>query len=322
MNDHTHNPDTGHSQAAHASDSSPTGVEHTLEVLASRIVDQCADEQDWATFATLAQSSPRGPATAWRMLAELQREHAEFTLAVHERIDAAARVALPMARAGAATSSRTNNDGRTFNQHRTRVEEASGMRLARWSRWGGWAVAACVGLAWIGAGRFTITTPPGQSPDSGELALTNQASLGGAAINAANWTINTPDDALRAYLDVGGKSGRVLGELPQRVIVRALPVGNHAPVLGTGTSDPNFNASSNVLIGSGPSAGVNTNGGNASTAVQAQAILTDGQPIEVIYLRQIVERAVISDVVNFSRDERGRLVPVRMPIQTIEPWSE
>jgi hypothetical protein len=49
------------------------------------------------------------------------------------------------------------------------------------------------------------------------------ASLGGAVV-PAGWTLNTPDDAVRAYLDLGARSGNVIGELPGRVPLRTEPV--------------------------------------------------------------------------------------------------
>lgn len=289
-----------------------TGIDRTLEVLASRIADQCADEQDWATFAALAQSSPRGSAEAWRMLAELQRESAELSMAVQERVEIAARVALPAAGVGVRASGAHTDPSRISglrdawrSPHEAHRPSAG---LNRWNRLGmaGWAVAACLGLAWLGAGRFTMTTPDAPSPVGG-----SEAGLASAVVNPANWTIHTPDDALRAYMDVGGKSGRVLGELPQRVIVRALPVDARGDSRGGPATLTTVDG-----LASDPStlAGAETRASNVS--------VSDGQSIEVIYLRQIVERAVISDVVKFGTDERGRPIPVRLPIQTIEPWSE
>ena len=44
------------------------------------------------------------------------------------------------------------------------------------------------------------------------------------AVVPAGWTLNTPDDAVQAYLDLGARSGNVIGELPGRVAVRTEPV--------------------------------------------------------------------------------------------------
>lgn len=263
-------------------------VERTLEVLASRIVDQCADEQDWATYAALAQSATGGAARAWQRLAELQRDAAALGSAVEQAVSRAECARLP-GHTGAGSAPRVRVHERAPRGTSDHVSARLHNRLSG----AGWLVAACVGLAWVGVGRLS-TAPEVPGP-----ATTNTA-----GVNPAHWTINTPDDALRAYMDVGGKSGRVLGELPQRVIVQAMPV--NASTITPGGRITQMGGA----IGVGPSGSAAGIGSD------------DGQPVEVIYLRQIVERAVISDVVKFGTDDRGRPVPVRLPIQSFDARSE
>jgi hypothetical protein len=68
--------------------------------------------------------------------------------------------------------------------------------------------------------------------------------------------------ALREYLRVGADSGRVVGEMPRKVLMHAEPA-------------------------------------------------ADGRGYDVVYVRQIVERARVGGMYRFSQDEAGRVTPVR-----------
>lgn len=85
------------------------------------------------------------------------------------------------------------------------------------------------------------------------------------AVTAGWGPIKTSDDAVKAYLDVGRESGRVVGEMPQQILLTATPS------------------------------------------------KTQGK-VELVYIRQFVERATVDDVVGIGADEAGRLVPG--PIET------
>lgn len=67
--------------------------------------------------------------------------------------------------------------------------------------WGGWLAAACVGLMWANGNRAGSTQ--------------------GGTVNAG---IATPAMALQEYLDKGQSEGKVLGELPEKVLVQARPM--------------------------------------------------------------------------------------------------
>ena len=74
--------------------------------------------------------------------------------------------------------------------------------------WGGWAAAAALALFWA------LGINPLQSNTGGQVAgpfATGQPEL-------------TPDDALNRYLDTGREAGRVIREVPDRVVVRAAPL--------------------------------------------------------------------------------------------------
>ena len=91
--------------------------------------------------------------------------------------------------------------------------------IRTWSRLGaysGWAAAAAIALmAWNGAFNLGGRGTRGGSIASGPTAR--------APVQAAGWTLNTPDDAVNAYLDLGSKAGNVIGELPTRRVVRREP---------------------------------------------------------------------------------------------------
>lgn len=159
---------------------------------------------------------------AWRELAQAQRDHAAMCVAVGVALQSADTVFLPVRTGGAAAV-----DARP--------------RLAMWA---GWAVAACMGVALLGGLR--PPAPAGIQPNA-------------AGVNLANWT---PDDYVKGYVSSGEKTGLVLGEVPQRVLIESRP-------------------------------------------------LEKGDGFEVVYVRQFVERARVSDLLKFATDETGRAVPVR-----------
>jgi hypothetical protein len=71
--------------------------------------------------------------------------------------------------------------------------------------WGGWLAAACVGLMWAQGTANKSNTNPGGS----------QAKL--------------LPDVLQNYLSRGEQEGKVLGELPEKVLVRATPLTGSGP---------------------------------------------------------------------------------------------
>ncbi len=128
----------------------------------------------------------------------------------------------------------------------TEIERRFSNRIRMIGIWGGWAAAACIGVMWMNG-----ANAPQQTPGAG-----NAASL---------------VDPLRTYLDRGQADGRVIQEMPEKVLVGVSPV-----------TDANGND-----IGSG---------------------------YEVVYLRQILERAVVKDLYRFGQDEGGRYAPVRFDV--------
>jgi hypothetical protein len=174
-----------------------------LDLLVSRIVDGESGEADWAAFNAMAEQRPE----AWKTLAQAQREHGAMSLAVGVALHATDRVELPSVEAA---------DLFTARRH-------APARVRTWTRLGafsGWAAAAAVlVMAWNGAFNFgSVRVPTSIAENPGSTA-----SLGGAVV-PAGWTLNTPDDAVRAYLDLGARSGNVIGELPGRVPLRTEPV--------------------------------------------------------------------------------------------------
>lgn len=73
-------------------------------------------------------------------------------------------------------------------------------RAQRVASWGGWAAAAALTLAFLGRGQ--VGAPPGQT--------------------ASIVPTFTSDQALEQYLSQGKKEGKVLGEVPQRVLVETV----------------------------------------------------------------------------------------------------
>jgi hypothetical protein len=208
----------------------PSDRRDRLDVLITRITDGCAAPADWQAFTDLAGTD----AAPWKALAQAQRDHAALGLAVNLRLHAAERIDLPEPHG--ARRDLPGHEHRRFG--RSRLGSAAG-----------WAVAACVGLAWVGTLRPVVAPAP--------VAPVQAAGL---------LSVGTPEDAARAYVQLGRAQNVVLGELPQRLVVDSRP---------------------------GP----------------------DGT-IEVTYIRQFVERATTDSLVRFGVDERGRPVPVRVPLHS------
>lgn len=173
------------------------GPHEQLELLISRIADGEGAPSDWQAFDTLAQRVPG----AWQELACAQRAHAAMSVAVGVALHAADRVSLP---------------GRAMARAYAGIAEADAPeRIVLWSRvrsWGGWAAAAAVGLAWM-TGGFK------------GLPVHNSTARGPATVpvQSAGFQINSPEDAINIYKDMGKEKGSFLGEVPQRIKISSVP---------------------------------------------------------------------------------------------------
>lgn len=229
----------------------PGGELVDRDVLMTRVIDGCASPTDLATLAGLA----RRDAGIWTELAQMQRESAVLSSAAVTATACADRVDLPSMRlvgtgsqrAGGRVEELEGDAGRSpargwrLADLAARAHRAGGSRL-------GWAVAALIALAWVSQ----VVTP--FSPRT--------------PIQSAGWYPASADDALGKYLDMGKQEGRVIRELPERVVMDARPV------------------------------------------------TIDGQErYEVIYLRQVVERAITDRLYRPTETDTGAraLVPASLP---------
>lgn len=203
--------------------------------LISRVIDGEASERDWTALRSLAQADP----SVWTDLTDTQRQHETLADAVEAVGMLADGVDIP--------------EGELMTPHERFQRRMDGVRA-----WGGWAAAAAILLVWFtGLPAPTATQSPlGRSGNgAGNMAGLGPGTLVGNA---------TPDEALERYIDAGRDSGKVLGVVPDRVVLDSRP----SP---------------------------------------------DGTGIEVVYLRQIVERETVpvDRVFRVGRDEFGSaaLVP-------------
>ena len=123
--------------------------------------------------------------SVWAELADAQQDRAELAGALAEVISVADRVDAPV----------EVHAGERFNA-----------RLRLGVAWAGWAAAAMLAV-----GAFT-----------GRLGL-GGAPLGGTQ-EAGLFPVSSPEDALKLYFDKGQESGRVLGEMPDRVLLSSEPL--------------------------------------------------------------------------------------------------
>lgn len=195
------------------------------DILIGRVVDGEATPSDWGELEHMSKAD----AALWQRLAQSQRAHARLERAVEDEIAVAELVELPEP-----------------------VSVIASFR-SRWQLWGGWAVAAGLALAWLGAGSGPAMLR-GPSPVA---TNTNVAGLG-------------LDEMLSQYLDKGRESNRVVNAMPLQLL--------------------------------------KTNQ------------LEQGQGTEVIYVRPIVERVIVTDfrTMNVVTDEAGQHRKV-MGTQSIQP---
>jgi hypothetical protein len=137
----------------------------------------------WKEFSVLAANEQ----SLWRELAEAQHQQASLCRVLGRAWATADGIELP-------------------------THDASGARLgerfsARAARWGGWAAAAVITMAWVSA-----MLPGGR-------AVPGNAQSGGLA----SVGFNSPQEAFDEYMRVGQKTGRVVGEMPEWVMVDSRP---------------------------------------------------------------------------------------------------
>ena len=151
------------------------------DILISRVVDDEATGEDWAALRELAERDP----AVWRDLAQAQYTSIGLASAVEAAIEVADRVEPPV--------------------HEF-IRAGLRWRSGAAAKWGGWAAAAAVTLAWAGAGM------PGRS------------GVSGAGLDGAIPAAGSAADAFREYLDAGKRSGQVVEEVPQLILVETKPV--------------------------------------------------------------------------------------------------
>ncbi|MBL8763493.1 MAG: hypothetical protein JNM07_04405 [Phycisphaerae bacterium] len=172
------------------------------DLLISRLIDGEATVREWRDFGV----SVKADAAMWGEVVEAQRSKALLAGALAELTDAADRVELP----GDTEMRRLRAAGALERLDGSEVVGRIGpARAASWKGWAGWAAAAAVVLAWSG-GVLPVNSGGGNfGPMPGH--------------EAGLFRINTPEDALKAYVNVGQKQGMVAGEMPSHVLLDARP---------------------------------------------------------------------------------------------------
>ncbi|HCT44077.1 MAG: hypothetical protein CMJ35_10615 [Phycisphaerae bacterium] len=206
------------------------------DLLISRVIDGRASTSDWDRFRALASREPE----IWCELAETQEQHEAVRCELAGAIAAADQIDLPV--------------GPIDDTH-TRE------RLGMVGKWGGWALAAALLLAWsLG---YPMLPAQGGSGNGTQTAGLPVGGLGGIGLTEAE-----PEQAFEQYMSAGQKAGRVIAEMPEQVVVETRP-------------------------------------------------MPDGS-IEVMYLRQVIERRVIDQAYRQVRDDAGNTiaVPVRFEPRT------
>lgn len=167
----------------------PISIDRDREVLIARIIDGDASELDWDRFRTIAS----GDASVWGELSAAQRDHEALREAVRGATNAAMRVEAPTTHAPSAA-------------HQRRLDTAA--------KWSGWGVAAMIALAFF-ARPSGFTGPQGY-----QTGAIGPAQPGVTPLDQA-----TSDQAFGRYMSAGIEDGRVVGEMPQPIVVETRPTG-------------------------------------------------------------------------------------------------
>ncbi|MFG0246972.1 MAG: hypothetical protein ACF8MF_13065 [Phycisphaerales bacterium JB052] len=203
------------------------------DLLISRVIDGRASTNDWDRFRALASREPE----IWCELAETQEQHEAVRCELAGAVAAADQVDLPV--------------GPVDDTH-TR------QRLGIVGKWGGWAMAAALLLAWsMGSPVLPTTADPGDGAQTAGLPV---GGLGGIGLTEAE-----PEQAFEQYMSAGQRTGRVIAEMPEQVVVDTTP-------------------------------------------------RPDGT-IEVLYLRQVIERRVIDQAYRQVHDDAGNTIAVPVRFQ-------
>lgn len=160
------------------------------DLVVSRVVDADVGTDEelgaaWREFSLAAA----GDAALWAELARAQHQQAWLCRDVYGACAGVDHAELP-----------------THDLSGTRLGERFSARSA--SRWGGWAVAALITLAWV-----SVMLPGGRGIAGG----------GGQASIGPRIDSQSPQEAFDEYLRVGQKAGRVVGEMPEWVMVESNP---------------------------------------------------------------------------------------------------
>jgi hypothetical protein len=195
------------------------------ELLIARIVDGRAGDSEWTALRSMSAGDP----LLWRDLSDAQRDAAMLSEAMAPALAAAERTALP-----------------SVVLHSDPLPLRERMARANWRGGLGWLAAAAVTAAWV-TGISPWSRPEG--------ALSNGNAAGILPVNT------NPDDLLSKYVDVGRQQGRVVAEMPERMVLESRPT-------------------------------------------------ADGKGMEVLYLRQLLERAVVTEDAMFrvGQNDAGQRV--------------
>lgn len=208
------------------------------DLLVNRLIEGRATPGDWLDLRDSVTADP----ALWEHLSATQGDAGALCTAVGGQMALAERVSLPE-RSGGPGFGGGGGFGRAVS--------------AGWTKWGGWAVAAAVGLAFVGVQGLGWVSGRGMPGLSGQAGLSSSLGLGaGAGSLGMDY-----QEALDRYVQMGQEAGSVLGELPHRVVVSTQP--------------------------------------------------TEDGRIEVVYIRQLLERTIVDNAFRLGTDETGRprLVP-------------
>lgn len=206
------------------------------DLLLSRIIDGRAGSADWDRFRALAAREP----DIWAELGDFQHQHESLRHEVSCAVSLADRIDLP---AGMIDDTSTRR------------------RLGLVGRWGGWVAAASLLLAW------SMGIPSLPLGEDGSVPA-QSAGLAGSGLAGIGLREAEPEQAFEQYLVAGQRSGRVVAEMPEQVVIETTP--------------------------------------------------RDDGSIEVLYLRQVIERRVIDRAYRRVQDDAGNTiaVPVRYEPRT------
>jgi hypothetical protein len=275
----------------------------TLDLTLGRILDRRAAPSDWETFATLAQARP----DAWTALLGALRAEQGLVHGIEQELAVAERIELPVAAASAQPATGAESAGNAVSAGTAPRATVTRLPVGGSRRWHGWAAAAVLALAWAGSSWLPAAPSPAQTP-SGIAAAPESEDARADRLGAPGSDAPGP----------GALGTDALGADAPRTDAPRTPA-QGGPLLASGATDgPRLRDGATA----DPAAGALPDGqpdlgqlrgdvvGELPLRLVSTSAAADGNGLDVVYLRPVLERTRVAGLYSLGADDLGNPAPV------------